>query len=72
MLHAEQLEAIRRMTPEQRFEEWRALVRFCWKHWDVPDPEMGRRKWAAWERQHEEGNRRILEELRERDREPVP
>lgn len=70
MLHPEDIEAIRRMTPGQRFEQWRSLVRLCADFWEQPDPEMGRRKWSAWQQQHEEGNRRVLEVLRERDREP--
>lgn len=62
------IDAIRRMTPTQRLEEWRALVRFSWKFFDMPDDETGRRKWAAWEREHELSNLNLVRALVERDR----
>ena len=71
MLHPDDIEAYRRMTPDQKLREWRALVRSGWKFFDVPDPETGKRKWAAWEREHRLANESVLRILLERDREPA-
>lgn len=68
MLHPEDIEAFRRMTPEEKLEEWRALVRFSWKFMDLPDEETARRKWEAWEREHFLSNLNVIRALRERDR----
>lgn len=67
MLHPEDLEAIRRMTPDEKLEAWRELVRFAWPFFDVPDPETGRRKWDAWQREHDLANQNVLRILCERD-----
>jgi hypothetical protein len=68
MLRKEDIEAIRRMTPEQRLKEWQSLVRFSIKFFKIPDEECGRRKWEAWEREHARGNANLLKLLLERDR----
>ena len=67
MLRQEDIEAYRRMTAEEKVQQWRALVRQGWKLLDVPDAETGRRKWEAWEREHARANENILRTLHERD-----
>ncbi len=57
------LDSIRRMTPDEKLQQWRALVRFSERFFDVPDPESGRRKWAAWEREHELSNINLVRAL---------
>ena len=62
------IESIRRMTPDEKFQQWRALVRFSWKFFDLPDEETGRRKWQVWLREHDRSNANLLRALREKGR----
>lgn len=63
MMDEVSLERIRTLTPGQRIELGVGLLRLGWAMLDVPTREAGDRKWALWQRQHDEGVRNILEAL---------
>lgn len=64
MLSQEQIEAYRRMTPEERWEQVEALMSLAWSMLkELPEEERERR--LAWDsEQHDRADAIILEHLR--------
>ena len=65
MTDREQVEQYRRMTPAQRWEIWAELAELGMAIWDenLDDDEIEAR-WAAWRREHDRSDRRMLRVFR--------
>lgn len=63
-----QLEAIRRMTPAERWEMWFELARLGMDLWEANlTPQEIERRWEIWRREHEHSNQNMLRAFRAAD-----
>jgi hypothetical protein len=69
MQDTRQIEAIRSMTPSERWEMWIELSRLGMELWESNlTPEEIDRRWAIWRREHDASNDNMLRGFREADR----